>query len=99
MSLWPLPLASSAIALSPRPQPAGLTRIGKGHQRSAPALALLGHKKQLGLAVGSGRIDPQHGTVRHLQTGQCTDEAPMGDHADLRPRLAGDPSTEALGSM
>src|ERR1700731_3058637 len=36
MSPWPLPLASSAITASPGPEPPGLTRIGKAHQRSAP---------------------------------------------------------------
>src|ERR1700731_2136498 len=44
MSPWPLPLASSAITASPGPEPAGLTRIGKAHQRSARKL---GDRRQI----------------------------------------------------
>src|ERR1700739_3830476 len=99
MSLWPLPLASSAITASPRPEAAGLTRIGKAHQRSVPALAGARHKKQLGLAGGLARFDPQPGTVRYRQPGQCANEAPVSNHSDLRPWLAGHSYPEALGPM
>src|SRR5580693_6541016 len=60
MSLWPLPLASSAITASPRPETAGLTRIGKAHQRSVPALARARHKEQLGLEFGLLMADQNH---------------------------------------